>query len=298
MGKIKIILWIGLPALISTVIFYFALPPREPSYHGQSLHEWVRVYTEGYGWGDAPQILEADDAIRHMGKRSLPFLVDMISARAFEGNPRDLLRAFWLLRGAAKPAVPRLTRLLNQPETSEAAANALGSIGADGLAGLVNAVSSTNPEVRASAVAALLNYYPWGGQEAEPNFKIDPDELRAMQAMEKTVVPALVGSINDPHTGPETRFYAMCILGEFHREPQVVVPLLVKILENPRDPERRGAAMNLGGFGEQGKAAVPILTRSLQDPDPMVREHSTNSLKKINAAVKAPQKEPKVGSRG
>jgi hypothetical protein len=28
MSKIKIILWLGLPALIGTVIFYFALPLR------------------------------------------------------------------------------------------------------------------------------------------------------------------------------------------------------------------------------------------------------------------------------
>ena len=80
---------------------------------------------------------------------------------------------------------------------------------------------------------------------------------------------------------------AVGALGEIHQQPDVIVPLLMKYLDD--DNLNTAAAEALGGFGSVAKPAVPKLVALLKIPDKDLRHAVTESLKKIDpeAAAKA-----------
>ena len=58
--------------------------------------------------------------------------------------------------------------------------------------------------------------------------------------------------------------------------PEKVIPLLLKILEDPQPEQRRTAAQSLGKIGR--KAAVPALIKAVKDSDHRVRREAAWSL--------------------
>ena len=71
---------------------------------------------------------------------------------------------------------------------------------------------------------------------------------------------------------------AACIISTNHTEPipEKVIPLLLKVLEDPQPEQRRTAAQSLGKIGR--KAAVPALTKAVRDSDPGVRREAAWAL--------------------
>ena len=71
---------------------------------------------------------------------------------------------------------------------------------------------------------------------------------------------------------------AACIISTNHTEPvpEKVIPLLLKILEDPQPEQRRTAAQSLGKIGR--KAAVPALIKAVKDSDHRVRREAAWSL--------------------
>ena len=80
-------------------------------------------------------------------------------------------------------------------------------------------------------------------------------------------------------------------LGEIHQEPERVIPILVKLLDEPQSPQgfRYDALWALRQFGAQAKPAVPVLLRCLNDAEESIRHEATNALIYIDpeAAAKA-----------
>jgi HEAT repeat protein len=83
-------------------------------------------------------------------------------------------------------------------------------------------------------------------------------------------------------------------LGEIRQEPERVIPILVKFLDEPQNPQhsiiiRADAIWSLRQFGAQAKPAVLVLLRLLNDAHEGIRSDATNALKAIDpeAAAKA-----------
>jgi len=71
---------------------------------------------------------------------------------------------------------------------------------------------------------------------------------------------------------------AACIISTNYTEPipEKVIPLLLKVLEDPQPEQRRTAAQSLGKIGR--KAAVPALIKAVNDSDYRVRREAAWSL--------------------
>ncbi|MDB6063860.1 MAG: repeat-containing protein [Pedosphaera sp.] len=103
----------------------------------------------------------------------------------------------------------------------------------------------------------------------------------------KRIVPALL--LQTTNSRPEMRYAAVLVLAQMHCEPEQVVPALTKALHDSDSSVRANAATGLGAFGPAAKPAVPALIESLKDKDADVRAVVAKSLRAIDpeAADKA-----------
>lgn len=67
-----------------------------------------------------------------------------------------------------------------------------------------------------------------------------------------------------------------CRIDVAPRSPEVLLPVLIELLDNPDAEVRRTAAMAVGKIGHPGSAGA--LVQGLKDPDRLVREYSASSL--------------------
>jgi Sigma-70, region 4 len=162
-GALRVMAWtkaktaaVGLGAVLiagmgTVVVSNTFLNPREPSYHGRVLSEWLADL-------EPPKTrAEAQEAIRQMGKKTLPFLVmDLAWPGGTAGTTkihyakpdtrsgdRRLVQArmaFEALGPLGKPAVPKLVKLLEQ--NPGYVPHALGGIGRDALPQMLNALTN------------------------------------------------------------------------------------------------------------------------------------------------------------
>ena len=228
-------------------------PPRQPSYAGRTLSEWLDdYYMDCNGGGRSLDFTNSPAyfALRTIGTNALPPLLHWIANEPANPNtplmsvadhlPRaiadsrfgDYLRnpdshpfrieiAFTVLGPDASPAVPELTRIFLDPQSndyaSDEAAFALSEIG---LAGL----------------------------------------------------PPLLAGITDPHR--RTRLQAICHLGFMGTNVSVAVPAIIQHLADP-DPEiSQQAASALDCLGYRNAISpeyIPRLRPLLQSPDPWIR---------------------------
>jgi HEAT repeat protein len=64
-------------------------------------------------------------------------------------------------------------------------------------------------------------------------------------------------------SGPSIRGDAISALGSIHSEPDLVVPVLVRALEDPEAAVRGAALWALQDFGKAASSATPVLTQKL-----------------------------------
>lgn len=101
----------------------------------------------------------------------------------------------------------------------------------------------------------------------------------------KGAVPDLIRAIKG--TDPVIRPPAARALGDIHCEPDTVIPLLVKLLDDPQDGVPENAADGLGDFGKLSAAAVPKLVELLKVQDKDLRHAVIDALKAIDPAEAA-----------
>ncbi|MDB6022241.1 MAG: repeat protein [Pedosphaera sp.] len=285
-----------------TLAVLYRLTPSPPRYQGRSLSFWLKALDDGKRGGgltwetwqdrteEQPGRSEAAEAIMQMGTNSLPFLITALSYRDstvkkwFVGllglqswikvslpmaadHQRPAALALHILGPAAKPALPQLTKALNDPETSQGAAIALAGIGPEGWSVLSQALASTNQYVSVCAAWAL------GGHRAEV-----PGTVAGLMRQVTNATPSGLGPLS------------AWALGAIGQNKEQVVPLLINGLQSSQVGVRWGSAIGLGEFGTNAQSAVPALLRSaLQDSDKTVRMYATTALKQIDptAAAKA-----------
>jgi len=203
-------------------------------------------------------------ALRQMGTNTLPFLLKRLGTKDSRIKPKieewagkqDVIRvrlndnahkdratavaAFEILGPVAKPAIPDLQKMLNNTDNDFQVANALAGIGPDAIPALTNTWSHSKPAIRRSGFTALVDM----GTNAE------------------TALPFLVMALRD--ADPDIRWAAA--LAMWHvgsTQPALVIPPLVKSLDESDTRVSRTAIGSLGRFGARAKAAVPRLTELL-----------------------------------
>lgn len=157
--------------------------PREPSYHGRGLSAWLR----NFGADQIERRAEAADAVKHIGPKAVPFLVQRLrspkNARSRESrlerwkrsglewlsthagittlagrhsDPRQqALAALDALGPAAKEALPALEKLLREHPPDPRALYVVARIGPSGLPLLTGALTNEERLVRLQARLCL-----------------------------------------------------------------------------------------------------------------------------------------------
>ncbi|EEF60945.1 HEAT repeat domain-containing protein [Pedosphaera parvula] len=277
------------------------LRPREPVYQGKTLTQWLR---QGIGSTNAEDEKLIVKAVTIIGTNALPVLLQKIQAtdsplklkfislierqsfveikftKAWESKS-EATEGFCILGPSAKPAVPKLTELL-QYDDSGYVAMSLAGIGIDGVPPLVQALTNSNLGVKYRALDALKGM---GLVRFIDNWP--PDRLAIIPEVAKIAVPPLLECLESKDQF--TRARAAKTLGALGCEPDLVVPALINQLKeanyNPRVavPALQALAM----LGPRAKAAVPVLLQALNDPAFLAHSEVTNALKKIDPAAAA-----------
>jgi hypothetical protein len=264
----------GLATLLATaclVGFAAAGDHHEPTYQGRTLSDWTRdldPHTMVMVGHEPP----AWTAIGHMGTNAIPTLLKWMS----EPDPPEPLKphlapcftlsrseraefAFRILGGAARPAIPELTRLARKssdPNRAERCADSLASIGPEAIPSLLSLATNGPRMTRWYAIAAL-EYF---GNDRQLTIPAVPVLIKCM------------GDRNDDVANKAADVLSRCC------SPEVVVPALTNALRSPSARSRKWAVRCLG-WDEQAVSAIPLLRAAMRDPDYGVRESATNVLR-------------------
>lgn len=180
---------------------------------------------------DSPLRAKLIEAVRY---RSIPILSHLRPA-----GVSQLLGAagFEALGEAGAPAVPELTRMLDDPERAFLAVRCLGEIGKPAQAALESALTNAQAQVRYQAVAAL------------PGASDEVDEFFAR----------IQGCLRDPAV--EVRFITVKTIALQTHAPETALPLLLGALADAHDSVFDAAAGALPAFGTNALVALPVLRR-------------------------------------
>jgi len=266
--KLRKLSWIVLLILLLGFLTWMLSVKREPAYRGRTLSEWARQYGSNH-WSAANREAdaEAEAAIRVIGTNAVPFLLDRLQTEEsiLKRSARQIFPVTWHARLRLRD---------NSGESRRTGAHGLAALGTNaGMAvpKLIE-IARTHPEEdgRYVAVFALRTL----GEAAEPAIPFFIDCLTNQTAIIRD--EAIVG------------------LGSVQRQPEIVLPILIRYLAAAKtSPHTFEIADTLGvlgyKFGSAAKAAVPDVLFLLTHADSYVRESATNCLLQIDeeAAAKA-----------
>jgi HEAT repeat protein len=230
--------------------------------------------------------------IDRQGGVVVPLLVDLLG----KGDQETSLGAILLLGfygSAAKSAVPRLIKALDDPATARSAARALVGIGPEAreaVSALIKALDSKDRSVKRDAIWALGRIGPEAGAAAPALLVIvlkeglrGDQEARSRAAaalgrIGRSVVPDMVAALEGCLEGDHPLGWVLSMIG-----PDAV-PEMLKIKD-----EYLGLANvleSLGRIGPQAGAAVPWLIGKFQRADaPRARPDIARALGRIGPAA-------------
>ena len=231
-------LMVGLTlSLLGGVFYLVSRGPREPIYQGKVLSAWLRTYNPASSSGrGSPAWKETDDALRHIGTKSIPFLVRMLRAR-------DSSLKLWLVAWAQKQHFIKIHFVPAAARNIEAsrAFIVLGNTAKVAVPDLVKAYADTGSD---DARSAIEDAFSWIGPDARPAL---PFLLRATT-----------------NSNNRVRANALWALGEIHAEPDFCIPALLRGLKDGDSWAQTSAAHALGMFGPDASAAIPALAQVAQ----------------------------------
>ena len=266
-----------------TAAAFFAPRPREPVCQGKRLSVWLRELDNASLTVDSHN--RAVEAVRQIGSNGVPILIEMLHSSdswlkrklielagkqswirfhfttAKERRCRAF-RAIEVLGPAAHAAIPTLMELLNDNdlETWPKAMICLAGIGPEAMLPLIQAMTNATPQVRGRAIIGL----------------------GMLSCNAQAAVPALVQRLESDRDD-RVRACAANALGLIRKEPQVVVPNLIKNLRDANPTIRAQVALALGMYGAEAKAACSVLVELDRDEDQFVRDAAAKALKEIDS---------------
>lgn len=240
--------WVALAVClvaVAGVICWQIARLRQPVYQGKTLLEWLWLHagTPAFSDEDRAAHQAAVNAVRHIGTNGLPTLLAWAGMKdsPFKKKVLKLMGeearsklgvctandyraaasyAFGMLQSMAKPAVPDLVKLLQDPEPDvrSGAASCLGRIGPAAEEAVPALVKSLDdPEAQNNAFAAL----------------------RCMGAKSDVVLPVLISYLSYTNLGQQG--WALAHLPELGPDAKAAVPKMVELLNSPDEYLRRGA---------------------------------------------------------
>ena len=273
------------------MIFACFAKAEEPIYAGKALSEWL---VELHRSPSPEEVFHAEtnqpanvasiddlftqkqtrdaNAIKQIGTNALPILLDMLGAtqknskRVVSQLQSPELREWYsrdeahiedlrslavdglsILGTNAEPAIPRISALFRSfSEPSFQAARALTKVGPKGFEALTNAVNDSPENVRNNLIWAL-------GEEGSGD----------SNAIARILI-VLLKDTSAANRGNAARFLA-------NRNPALVIPALIPLLDDKNFLVIEGAASALGSYGRDAKDAAPklfaIFTNSIVQPD-------------------------------
>jgi len=275
------ILGTGLVVLIG----YAVVGQREPVYQGRTLSEWMMKRQKPVTMAE---MQEADEALRGIGTRGVPFMVEWLRCDEVPWWKAGL----YAIANGFPPGLVRLKALGFVPEQwcmAEAASVMLPSLGpgaTNAVPELFRIISDKNKtkEVRFRAVCAIESL----GEDALPcllGALADRSHSNRVEIVHmigelrhgaRPAVPALVGCLRE--TNPSLVSEATRVLGVLKLEADVVVPELIRGLSHRDSRVRASSAEALPSFGEAAKSAVPSLVAELHDVDLSARKAARGAL--------------------
>ena len=269
--KAKMIVGIGILIVVGTgtVVITNSFFPSEPSYQGKRLSEWL--VDIDYGQPQEKRN-KAGEAIRKMGVKTLPFLLaDLADEKPKDNRYSQATWAFDALGPIGKPAIPKLTKLLEQ--NPGYVPGALAGIGRDALPELLSALTNGSFFVRDNAAAYLGNAIYSG--------KITPDEA-------SVAFPIAINNLTYTNENAlfrdNTHWRAASLVAALKMKPDISVPALVQGLEDTNFTVAAQCAWSLGEFGKQAKSAIPMLLKAADSTNTQLNFAAKQSLDRIEKA--------------
>jgi hypothetical protein len=206
-------------------------------------------------------------------------------------------RALGVLGPVAAPAVPALARALREPGMflRGEASKSLGLIGSNAVPELVRASGEKDVDVRRAAVRALAITLTNSAAAipaliaslADQDKFVSNEAGHALRAVGQPVIPFLIEAIAREHGDLQRE--AAWTLVSVSSSPQLTVPLLVKMLDDPDPETRRQAIQMLTWSGLPQAGFADAVARRLKDTNELVRIAASNGLAKVDSAIQPPQ---------
>jgi len=291
------------------ILILIFLAHREPSFKGRTLTSWLKQ------WWDAPlddskRLTEAQDAVRAIGAtNALPFLVRLAEAqdgpirswiiahserwkipfpRFQDASQKQMLAVagFEILRTNCAPAVPELTRMLDDPNHAFTAVRCLSETGKEAEFALCRGLTNQNAQVRRwsiPALAAVTEDVEVYIDRVKPLLH-DSDGMVQRTALEaigdqtnapELVVPILINAL----TGDSME--AAMLLANYGTNALVGFTVLSNAVEHGTSETARQALRTLVVLAPQ--AALPMVLARMHAPDPMDRVSALGLLREYAA---------------
>jgi HEAT repeat protein len=229
--------------------------PVEPMCQGRTLHDWLHDLDITPA---RPVYGPAAKAVREMGTNTLPFLLQCIATGTHATNdwnlPNLAVNAMRELGETARPAIPRLTELMQREQAAPFAAAALVSLRSE--APVIEALTNSNHLIRRGALTAL-----------------------GRDSVDEEAVAPLILLLKDRDS--DTRYLAAWALGRIHKRDDIAIPALTAALADDVAWVRKNALVAIGEFKQPQKTTVTTLLKALQDPDVFVRQSAISKLGEV-----------------
>lgn len=269
-------------ALIAIVAFLLEFQPREPSYQGRQLSEWLRI-ARGEGADRTVRPEAAKTAIQAIGTNAVPCLVSWIenseiprkrplgiilksylspwshrsSDQAYRWDvyrrPEDACWAFGVLGNRAVSAIPDLTRIMNSTNSPKASINAMMAlcyIGPESASPLTNLLSDPHNPTGMELARQIYTLSQWG-----TNTMVTlPILLKWTTDQDERIAGA--GAV---------------ALGKLRLAPEMVIPVLTNRMSNAGPGLQSDIVNAIALFARSEPRVVQVLTEMLQAPQVEVR---------------------------
>jgi HEAT repeat protein len=275
-------IWVAVLLIIITIgIALFVGPRSEPSYHGRPLNAWLKDLDDQHPGlkNDA-----AVEAVRHIGRDSVPEIIRLLESRDSSLKQRFLkwLNDYQLVKSVYTPVL----------ENHHRAVLACNVIGPNARLAIPALIALLNDGYARGYVGAALGRI--GPEAVVPliGSLTNSDSLVRMEVVNSLVhfrsnspivVPVLIKCLQDG--SPPVRGLAAHSLGMIGQEPEIAIPALVAMLDNEKDQQAHWnaclACLAIGQFKRQAQSARTPLFAALQDSDPSVRATAAIALARI-----------------